>query len=251
MDDAIYQTENSVEANHWWFWGRRRLFASIIRGTGISRASPALDIGSSTGTNLRLLRDLGFADAVGVDRSERAAGYCRTKGLAPVIVADACNLPCPSGHYGLVLATDLLEHILDDVGAAREVCRVLKPGGLGIVTVPAHPALWGPHDDLSHHLRRYRHGAFIKVLQRGGLSIERSFHFNFILFPAIWMARTAMRSLRMRNVSENALTPGPVNNLLKAIFAVDVAIGQRISPPFGVSLLALVRRQDAPELPVP
>jgi SAM-dependent methyltransferase len=45
-------------------------------------------------------------------------------------------LPFPDGHFDLVIASDVLEHVADDRALTREILRVVKPGGRAIVTVP-------------------------------------------------------------------------------------------------------------------
>jgi hypothetical protein len=76
MNPSTYEVEAEVEASHWWFVARRRLLADLIVRQRIAAHSPVLDIGTSTGTNLRLLRDLGFADRRGLDMSDDAIRWC-------------------------------------------------------------------------------------------------------------------------------------------------------------------------------
>ncbi len=84
MDLAAYAVEAEIETGHWWFVGRRRLFASELRRAAIPSDARILDIGTSTGTNLRMLRELGFHDVTGLDMSEEAIRYCESKGLGAV-----------------------------------------------------------------------------------------------------------------------------------------------------------------------
>src|SRR5437879_5132075 len=114
MEQAVYAVEANIEERHWWFAGRRRLFASELRGAGISANAHVLDIGTGTGTNLRMLRDLGFQHVVGLDNSEDAIRFCREKGLGSVVYGDICAIPFPDGNFDFILATDVIEHIEDD-----------------------------------------------------------------------------------------------------------------------------------------
>src|SRR6516225_8415056 len=106
MEIATYAIEAEVEATHWWFAGRRRLFAREINKTGLPRTSRILDVGTSTGSNLRLLRDLGFHAVDGLDFNQEAIRYCREKGFGPVRHGDVSNMPFANGSFDLVLATD-------------------------------------------------------------------------------------------------------------------------------------------------
>ena len=71
MDPTTYDDESAVEADHWWFKGRRRLFGGILRQIGVPRDARILDAGTSSGTNLRLMREAGFTNYVGLEISER------------------------------------------------------------------------------------------------------------------------------------------------------------------------------------
>src|SRR5215470_15828030 len=105
MDIATYATEAEAESTHWWFIGRRRLFAREIDKAGVPRSSRVLDVETSTGANLRLLRDLGFCSVEGLDFSPEAIRYCREKGLGLVRQGDVCAMPFADESFDLVLAT--------------------------------------------------------------------------------------------------------------------------------------------------
>src|SRR5215475_3136318 len=105
MDTLTYAVEAEVEANHWWFIGRRRLFSEMIADLQLPSDARVLDIGTSTGTNLRLLRDLGFANRKGLDLSDEAIRWCKQKDLGIVEKGDICNLPFRDGEFQLILAT--------------------------------------------------------------------------------------------------------------------------------------------------
>ena len=57
------------------------MFAAELKNAGVKPTDRVLDIGTGTGANLRLLRDLGFTTVTGLDASEEAIGYCASKGL--------------------------------------------------------------------------------------------------------------------------------------------------------------------------
>lgn len=241
MDLATYAVEAEIERDHWWFVGRRRLFSSVIGGLGLDRAADILDIGTSTGTNLRMLRELGFGRVTGLDSSEVAVKFCSDKGLGSVELGDACNLPFADNRFDLVLATDVIEHV-DDVAALGEIARVLAPGGSVLISVPTFMALWGLQDDVAHHKRRYLMGEVTERVQRAGLSIERSYYFNFLLFVPIWAARKIIRLMGVKLSSENQVNSPVINSILGAIFSADIALAPRLKMPFGVSALVLARK---------
>jgi len=242
VEPSVYEVESRVEAHHWWFTGRRRLLARVIAGLDLAKDARVLDVGSGTGTNLRLLGELGFIDFSGVDRSESAIRFCAEKGLGHVALGDARALPCDDGSVDLLIATDIVEHVEDDAAALREFRRVLKPGGRVVLTVPAFPSLWGLQDVVSHHQRRYRQRDFVARIEAAGLALRTSFHFNYLLFGPIWLARQLIRLFRVELESENQLNGSVLNALLARIFAFDVWSAPRIRPFFGVSIFALAER---------
>ena len=58
MDHNTYETEAKVEAVHWWFPGRRWLFRHVLKQSGVPPTAEILDVGTSTGTNLRMWEQL-------------------------------------------------------------------------------------------------------------------------------------------------------------------------------------------------
>ncbi len=242
MKAQAYEAEAARERDHWWFVGRRRLFGRMIGRMGLAPASRVLDIGTSTGTNLRLLTDMGFRDVHGLDTSEAAIAFCRSKGLPEVALGDICAIPHDSDTWDLVLATDVIEHVDDDRRAVHEVFRVLKPGGYALFTVPMLESLWGLQDDISLHKRRYRRSEFLGLFESTDFEVLDSFHFNFILFLPIWLARRLMRVFNVGAESENSINNGFVNAVLTGLFGLDTRLAPFLRPPFGVSCLALVRK---------
>jgi SAM-dependent methyltransferase len=53
---------------------------------------------------------------------------------------DITRVPLPDASYDVVMANHVLEHIPDDAAAMRELFRLLKPGGLALLTVPLNPS---------------------------------------------------------------------------------------------------------------
>ena len=242
MDTSTYAVEAEVEASHWWFVARRRLFADLIARQRLSADARVLDIGTSTGTNLRMLKDLGFSNRRGLDLSDEAIRWCAEKGLGTVEKGDVCNLPFGEGEFDLVLATDIIEHVDDDVRAITEIRRVLAPGGTAIISVPAFQSLWGLQDEVAHHKRRYLKRDLLESIRRAGLTSKESFYFNYVLFVPIWIARQLIRLLRINLDSENQVNTPALNKLLTWIFMLDVATARVVKPPFGVSVVAVTMR---------
>ena len=247
MKREFYREYNQVEDVHWWFVGRRRILLSILNrylstSNGHRRI---LDVGCGTGTMLTHLAQ--FGDAQGVDVDLEAVGYCHDRGLQQVSQSGADRLPFEKDTFDLVTALDVVEHIDDDLGALREMRRVLKPGGLLLLTVPAYRFLWGRQDDINLHKRRYVAGELRRRLRSAGFDVQRLTYMNAILFPAIAAIRLVRHVLPEPPKLESDFAfpaPQPLNVMLSAIFGSERHVLTRFDIPFGVSIMALARRRD-------
>ena len=247
MDTSVYAVEAAVEETHWWFVSRRLLFRRLIERVAGDRDARVLDVGTSTGSNLRLLVEMGFGNVTGLDTSAEAIRFCAEKGLPPVHEGDMTAMPFEAGQFDLVLATDVVEHVDEDAQAMAEVARVLRPGGVVLFTVPAFQSLWGLQDVVSHHKRRYRRPDFRRLVEGAGLTVVEQFYFNYLLFAPIWLARRLLPLVAPRAESETALNPPLLNAVLRPIMHLDVATAPWIRPPAGVSYLVLARRPNRPK----
>lgn len=93
---------------------------------------------------------------------------------AQVVLGKVTHLPFADSSFDLVCAFDIIEHVDDDDGALSEVSRTVRPGGVILTSVPLHPALWTPFDDLVGHKRRYEPPQLLSKLARHHLTVERS-----------------------------------------------------------------------------
>lgn len=108
-----------------------------------------------------------------VDASEQAVARLRQAGGC-ADVGTIADLPFANRAFDLVCAMDIIEHVEDDVGAVRELTRVLAPGGTLLISVPLHPAHWTAFDEFVGHCRRYEPATLTSLLAQFGLHIEGS-----------------------------------------------------------------------------
>jgi SAM-dependent methyltransferase len=173
-----------LEDDHWWYRERRHLLAKAISGLTPGRA---LDIGAAGGGNTRVLRQHGW-DAIALEYGADGAEVAHGRGLA-TLRGDATRLPLADASLDLVVAFDLLEHLVDDDAAVAEVRRVLKPTGTYLVAVPADPRLWSDHDEAVDHVRRYTRQGLLDLLDRGGFEVTDVRSWNVLLRPVVAMRR--------------------------------------------------------------
>ena len=244
MDPITYAIEAELESTHWWFVARRKLISSTIKELGVAHTAAVLDVGSGTGSNLRLLQELGFKNVTGVDNSDESIRFCLEKGWGRVKKGDVCQLPFAEKQFALILATDIIEHVDEDIIALNELKRVLTPNGSIIITVPAFHNLWGIQDEVGRHKRRYTLGELNIQIERTGLKVSEIFYFNYLLFVPIWLARKLMRIFGICPVSENNINTSLLNRILLILFTLDVRTARYIRPPFGVSILAISEKEN-------
>jgi SAM-dependent methyltransferase len=123
------------EPSYVWGAGQRRRLDMILRAAGPNRLQGAiLENGCGVGMYVEHLAQSGgqvFGLEYDLERAHEAAE--RSPGI---INAAGESLPYPSGIFDLILSHEVLEHVQDDVRAAREMVRVLKPGGRAVIFVP-------------------------------------------------------------------------------------------------------------------
>ena len=117
------------------FFTKKKSFKNVL-GLGQFLVSDAvLDVGGGSGKVAKYFVGK-VARIVVADPSEEAIGACRRKGLEAV-VAPAQNLPFEDNVFDKAILVNDLHHMENLEGAAEEVFRVLKSGGLLVVQEPA------------------------------------------------------------------------------------------------------------------
>lgn len=66
-----------------------------------------------------------------------------------MVKMDITDINYPDGSFDIIICNHVLEHIIDDSKAMQELCRVLKPGGWGILQVPISLSLEQTFEDFS------------------------------------------------------------------------------------------------------
>lgn len=232
---------SSMEGNHFWFAGRDRLVRCLLDRHPVDPGAVVIDLGSGTGRFAQQLADEGRT----VLAIDRAPGHDGPPGAT--VAADGERLPLADASVGTVLARDVLEHV-DDVAALRECARVLRPGGLLVVLVPAWPGLWSDRDDRAGHLRRYRSRGLRELVESAGFAVAETRGYQFVLLPAIVANRLASRHWGPGVVDREETPPVWLNRLLTSVNTWEAGLARRrwTWPPTGSSLALVARRLGQP-----
>ena len=245
MEPEQYVKMRELEDTYWWFVGRRVLVRTLLDGR-VARGASFLDVGCGTGAMSGELSEIGTVTSL--DFEHAALDFARSRGLSRLVQASAEALPFPSDTFDAVTALDVIEHLDDDHAAASEIRRVLKPGGIAVVSVPAFAFLWSEHDVALHHRRRYRIHEFRDLFRRAGMEVEHASYVMTALFPAVAAVRMIQKVLGShRKTLEQAKTThpklnGPVNGALTGLLRAEAQVVRRVSLPFGVSMAGVFRK---------
>ncbi|MDF7812728.1 class I SAM-dependent methyltransferase [Hymenobacter sp. YC55] len=236
---------HQIEENYWWFQARRDMVFRLVQDLQLPRNAAILEIGCSGGPLLQRLRSSGYTDLTGIDVSEAGIAVAQQRGIPNVWCMDGTHLTFPDASFDLVVASDVLEHIEDEGQALREWARVLRPGGRLLVFVPAFQFLWGKHDEVNQHFRRYTAAQLTARVRASGLQINRSSYWNVSLFFPATIVRILKRltSTSNRPAKDDLFAAPPlVNTLLTAFLKAENRVLQAIDAPVGVSVFTLATK---------
>ena len=173
---------------------------------GVGPGVKAIDIGAGQGRHSYEMLRRG-ADVIAFDQNVKdmadvsemfgalvAAGEVPDSGTARTQVGDALGLPYDDDSFDVVLMSEILEHIPDDESAIAEMVRILKPGGVGAVTVPRfwpEKICWALSDEYHEveggHVRIYRASELAEKLEAAGLEVTGTGHAHALHAPYWWL----------------------------------------------------------------
>ncbi|MDA1317423.1 MAG: class I SAM-dependent methyltransferase [bacterium] len=140
--------------------GSRKYMDSSPAERGQNDKKPTFfDVGAGNGLFLKFFKEKGF-NVSGIElEKELVANMKKDPDLKGVNISqgDITKITNPRGsqQYDVVLASDVIEHIEDDKRAIQNLWSHVAPGGLMVITVPAHSHLYGKRDKMWGHYRRY------------------------------------------------------------------------------------------------
>jgi ubiquinone/menaquinone biosynthesis C-methylase UbiE len=122
------------------------------------------------------------------------AGEIQAPASITSAAGDATRMPFPSGSFDVVIAAEVLEHIPADQSAINEIARVLRPGGIVAVTVPAwlpERICWALSDDYHNvpggHVRIFTRAELETKLRRAGLFVGGHHRAHALHSPYWWL----------------------------------------------------------------
>jgi SAM-dependent methyltransferase len=249
MEHDHQQRYYNLGKTYWWLAGKYRVIADVVgRRFKAPRPQPrVLDLGCGPGNLLDYLVPHG--QPFGSDFSADALRFCAGRGFQRLFRADFQQLPVRGDSFDLITSIDVLEHLPDDRRAIAELHRILRPEGMLVVSVPAFQFLWGDHDTLYGHHRRYTTGQLRERLESAGFEIQKLTYFEPAFVAPLWLYRNFKKLFaRGEGIAERddfiALFP-PLNTILTHMIAAERFPLRYVSIPFGVTILAVAVKKRA------
>ena len=247
MNLAEYQRMYDAEERQWWYAGMRALSLALLQRAARRHGRDGPD-GPDPRRGVRHRQQPPAPGALrprrrrgplgGGPRSSAAAAGSRRRGPS------FCPCPSPTARFDCVTSLDVVYHrwVRDDAAAVREMARVLRPGGLLLLRVPALRRAVG-------RARRGRPLAPPLPPRRGAAPAGgrgprgRARHLRQHRAPARWWrpggGSTASRAARART---SASCRGPLEWAFRSVLLAEARLVKRVSFPLGSSVFALARK---------
>jgi SAM-dependent methyltransferase len=245
--DRLLELTSRAERSHFWFRGFRAFVEPFVRRAVSGIAAPQLiDCGCGTGANLEMLRK--FGQVRGFDLTWNGLELARDLKRGPIARASIGAIPFADRTFDLATSFDVFQCLPDAVehAAAREMWRVLKPGGHVVLNVAALELLSGQHAVLSEEVRRYTPRSLRLLLETAGFEVLRVTFVHFSLFPLMLPVRLVQRWTSGGTVEPGefdiTVPPAPINAALSGLLYLEAAALRLTNMPIGTSVLCLARR---------
>ena len=206
-----------------------------------------LEVGCSSGYLLQAMRGaLPDAFLIGVDyvRGPLEA-LASSMPTVPILQFDLQRCPLPDACVDAVVLLNVLEHIEDDASAVGHLFRILKPGGLAVIEIPAGPGLFDVYDKQLMHFRRYRRNGAVSLFEKTDFRKVKASHLGFFVYPAFWAVKKKNRLFAKEQDAAAVVAKdikSSANWLLSALMNLELTLGEMMSFPFGIRCLLTCRK---------
>lgn len=251
-DEGLTDSLEKMHAgNHFIDIASRAHALDEMRKQASNPRAAVLEVGCSSGFFLRdLVAEYPSGLIVGADYvlsllrrlAERFPGV-------PLMRFDLARCPLPDGIFDAIVALNVLEHIEDDQAAIMNISRLLRPGGIAVIEVPAGAALFDFYDAQWMHHRRYDMTGLVKLVEGAGMSVIARSHLGFFMWPAFVAAKFYNRFAAPADLATKAqhtragnVRSGRLGGAMKAVMRMEAFLRRHVYLPVGVRCLITARK---------
>ena len=245
MRQDLYQELFEVEDHHWWHQHKRAIVHKLL--DRFCKPGKLIDVGAGTGKILSELQ-LKKWQVFGIDGEQEASHLSKLRGVKVKLLDLTLNkLPFADNSFDAALSLDIIEHLPDDVGLISEIYRILKPGAILIITVPAYQWLFSYWDKMLGHKRRYTVGSLRLVCHRSKLQpLYSSYFFSAQLLPAA-VVRLIKSLLGQKATNFSDFKSTPIRSISEPLISLYSKLEQFLitttALPFGLSVVAVTQKR--------
>jgi len=184
MTVALKRTDESASTYNKWIYSQIRPFLG----------SKILEIGCGIGNITRLLMEDRFVVATDMDSDylsyleEISEGWENRPKIVKLDIASSISPELRGYQFDTVVCLNVLEHILDDANALRNIYQLLSPGGRLVLLVPAGQYLYNKLDNALEHYRRYKKKELTQKVLGSGLNLIKCLSFNLPGILGWWIS---------------------------------------------------------------
>lgn len=176
----------NYQKSNFWFVVRRKLIADVAQKY-IKTGTVVANVGAGYGFDSEALP--AGVTLHHLDIEKQMCEYALQNFNVRPVCASATDLPYRHDSVDSVMLLDIIEHLESDVSALAEAHRCIRRGGILILTVPAHQFLFGQHDVVNKHYRRYSLNEVVQRIEQAGFTIVKTSFFSMILFLPLALYR--------------------------------------------------------------
>lgn len=227
MKEELDVLESSFSS---WLEEKTNLIGTLIEGNNI------LEVGCGTGNLIQFLSKMKL-DIKGSDYSDVYLDKARVRNPNTKFFKKNL-LEQQSWHeyqneFDTVIASEVIEHIEDDLKALKTIHSVIKPNGVLLLTVPAFDFLYSSLDKKIGHFRRYTKKSITKVVENAGFTVEKISYWNLLGLLGWWI------SFKILDKEMNKVGNRFVGNILGKWLKIE----RKITMPIGLTVIVKARKK--------
>ncbi|MEK6705716.1 MAG: methyltransferase domain-containing protein [Bdellovibrionota bacterium] len=213
----------------------------LLSKLGSLHGKSALVVGSGSGEFAAFLAKRGAIvtaidiDQATVDLTKKTAAEFNVSVSTEISILENFNT---KKTFDIVAATDVLEHLINDKIATKKLTNLTNKNGCIVITVPALPFLFGYHDKVLGHYRRYTMKSLCKLFDSNTkFELLKYYGFSLILITLL-ISKIFKKPYPTKKINEAATT----KNLIFRALVYILKLESKVSPPCGISLLLIARK---------